>query len=425
MIITHDRDFMNSVTTHTMAIHRKKMKKLQGDTYKMTAQIASDEIVYEQTRQQEDRKRREAEEFINRFRAQASRASLVQSRMKALERMGKKQELDKIAELGFKFNYKMFEAKFPMRAENLGFGYKPEEPLFKGLSFDVAKDDRICVIGKNGKGKSTLLKLLAGELEPTAGTIKRHPECGLGFFGQTNIERLDAENTIEQEYFKLRPDLKRTEIRGVCGAMMFPGDAALKKISVLSGGEKSRVSLGKILLNQANLLLLDEPTNHLDIESCDSMITALDTFPGAVIIVTHSEMFLHHLANRLIVFDGGNAALFEGSYQDFLDRVGWSEEEKEKKKGKKAAEQAVKRSEGAEEERRRKKISEQIAAAEKAIDEKEALLEAANAKLAEAYKDPDPERIRELQIESHGHSAGLEEGYRELERLIAALDGKD
>lgn len=323
MIITHDRDFMNSVSTHTMAIHRRKIKKIEGDTAKLFDQIAVEEEVYEKTRQKEEKRREETIEFINRFRALAARASLVQSRVKALEKMGKKEELIKIMDLGFRFNALEFPAKQLMKVHEISFGYTPERTLIKKLSLDIGKKDRICVVGKNGKGKSTLLRLLAGELAPKKGEITSHANCRIGYFGQTNIERLNPNLTIEQELAKLRPDLKYSAIRKTCGAMMFGGDLALKSISVLSGGEKSRVSLGKILLSPTNLLLLDEPTNHLDVESCDSLIAALDDFPGAVIIVTHSEMFLHHLAKRLIVFNEERAALFEGTYQDFLDRVGW------------------------------------------------------------------------------------------------------
>src|SRR3989339_1755767 len=335
MIITHERDFMNSITTHTMGIHRKKIKKIEGDTAKFFEQIAVEEDVYEKTRKKEDKKRQETVEFINRFRAQAARASLVQSRIKALEKMGKKEELRKVTDLGFRFNSLEFEANYLMNIEEISFGYSPERTLIEKLSLYIGKNDRICVIGKNGKGKSTLLRLLAGELDPNEGKITSHPNCKIGYFGHTNIERLKPTLTIEQEFSALRPDMTYTDIRKTCGAMMFSGDAALKKISVLSGGEKSRVSLGKILLSPTNMLLLDEPTNHLDVESCDSMITALDEFPGAVIIVTHSEMFLHHLANKLIVFNEDRVFVFDGTYQDFLDRIGWGGESSGKKSGKK------------------------------------------------------------------------------------------
>ncbi len=424
MIITHDREFMDSVTTHTMAIHRQKIKKIEGPTTKLFAQIELEEEVYEKIRVKDEKKRKEAIEFINRFRAQANRASLVQSRIKALDRMEKREELSKIAELGFKFNYKPFEAKTNMRVRNLSFGYTPERTLIKGLSFDINKNDRICVVGKNGKGKSTLLRLLAGELTPNTGTVSNHPECRLGFFGQTNIERLNSSLTIEKELQQLRPDLPYGDIRKTCGAMMFPGDMALKEISILSGGEKSRVSLGKILLNPANLLLLDEPTNHLDMESCDSMIVALDNFPGAVVIVTHSEMFLRHLANRLIVFSDDNVFVFEGTYQDFLDRVGWDEETKKQKKEKRApAETRTDEKQSAESlTKLHKKIQTKIAAIEKTIDENETSLEAVDAELANAYGKASGQQIQILQIKSHKFRQEIEKGYNEIEELIKEMD---
>jgi ATP-binding cassette subfamily F protein 3 len=423
MIITHDREFMNAITTHTMAIHRRKIKKIEGDTVKLFEQIAVEEEVYEKTRIKDERKRNETIEFINRFRALAARATLVQSRVKALEKMGKKEELSKIAELGFKFNSLEFQGKSPLRLENVAFGYTPDRILINGLTIDINKDDRICVIGKNGKGKSTLLRLMAGELEPTEGTVYRHPLTSIGYFGQTNIERLNPENTIVEEFTQVRPDMKNTDIRRTCGAMMFSGDLALKKISLLSGGEKSRVSLGKILLNPANLLLLDEPTNHLDIESCDSMIEAVDNYDGAVIIVTHSEMFLHHLANRLIVFNEDKVFVFEGSYQDFLDRVGWEPDVKKQKK-KKAEDKANREREEAEAEyhKQRKTVASKILEIEKIVDIAENEFEAINLKLAQASAKGDSHLIQELQIESHRHQAAMDKGYKDLEVLIARQD---
>ncbi|KAF0133693.1 MAG: ABC transporter ATP-binding protein [Candidatus Saganbacteria bacterium] len=426
MIITHDRDFMNSITTHTVAIHRQKIKKVEGDTIKLFEQIALEEEVYEKTRNKEKKKREETMEFINRFRASAARASLVQSRIKALEKMGVKEELVNVADLGFRFNSVEFEAQNLMRVINLTFGYTPERTLIEDLSIDISKKDRICVIGKNGKGKSTLLRLLASELEPQAGEIAPHPNCQVGYFGQTNIERLHPKLTIEQEFAKLRPDMSKTDIRKTCGAMMFSGDLALKKISVLSGGEKSRVSLGKILLSPTNMLLLDEPTNHLDVESCDSMIAALDEFPGAVVIVTHSEMFLHHLANKLIVFNEDRVFVFEGTYQDFLDRIGWEDNSKKLKKVKKADLQKE-RQEAIEAEynKKHKALHDKIAKIEKHIDEEELAIEDVNQKLAEASAKARGEEIKKLQIIAHKKQQTLDLGYKDLEILIAELDALD
>lgn len=245
--------------------------------------------------------------------------------------MDKKDKLDQLKTLDFSFRSKPFRGKHVLRAEHQFFSYDPKVPLIKDLSFSVNAGDRICIVGKNGKGKTTLLKILAGVLEPDAGSLVYNPNIDIGLFEQTNVQSLIATRTVEEEIGYAHEDVDRQRGRDICGAMMFEGDAALKKIGVLSGGEKSRVLLGKILAVPVNLLLLDEPTNHLDMDSCDALLTALDSFEGTVIIVTHNEMFLHALADRLVVFQNEQIHLFEGSYQQFLDKEGWSDEADEKR----------------------------------------------------------------------------------------------
>jgi ATP-binding cassette subfamily F protein 3 len=237
--------------------------------------------------------------------------------------MTERERLAQIETLEFSFNEKYFNTTNMLKAEAITFGYSKDTILINDLSFEVAKGDRICVIGKNGKGKSTLLKILAGKLKPLSGEVSLHDNTQLGYFGQTNIDQLDPTKTIVQEYLALEGVTNMTKVRSVCGALMFSGDLADKSISILSGGEKSRVMLGKILLSPTNLLLLDEPTNHLDMDSCDSLIAALDVFGGASIVVTHNEMFLHHLATKLIIFDHDNVFCFNGTYKDFLDKQGF------------------------------------------------------------------------------------------------------
>jgi ATP-binding cassette subfamily F protein 3 len=330
MIITHDRNFMDSVTTHTMGIHRLKLKKIEGPTEKLYQQILQEEEIYEKTRTNDAKKRKEVEEFINRFRVQANKAKAVQSRIKALAKKEKLDRLSEIKNLDFEFKSQSFTGKRLLEAEDITFAFRPEDtPLIKDFSISIGKNDRIAIIGKNGKGKSTLLNLLARELHPRSGTVRHHPGLKLAYFGQTNIDRLNQSKTIEEEIMDVHPDHSRGAARKICGAMMFEGDHALKKISVLSGGEKSRVLLGKLLVSPSNMLMLDEPTNHLDMESIDSLIEAIDAFSGAVMIVTHSEMVLHAVAEKLIVFDAGEIKVFEGTYQDFLDRVGWQSEERD------------------------------------------------------------------------------------------------
>jgi ATP-binding cassette subfamily F protein 3 len=326
LLVTHDRGFMDSVTTHTMGIHRCSVRKLPGDTEKLYRQILQEEEIHEQTRINDERRRKEAEVFIARFRAQATKARAVQSRIKALARHERLEKRKEIKDLDFQFTEAPFAGKWMLEVRDLSFGYEPERPLIEGLSFSVGRGDRIAVVGPNGRGKTTLLKLLAGELSPGSGTVKPALNLKSGHFGQTNVERLQPGLSVEEEVRQANPALTRTQVRTLCGAMMFGGDAAEKKISVLSGGERSRVLLGKLLATPANLLLLDEPTNHLDQESVDAFLEALTAFGGAVILVTHVERVLSALATRLIVFDGGKAELFHGGYADFLERVGWQAE---------------------------------------------------------------------------------------------------
>ena len=326
VLITHDRGFMDSVVTHTMGIYRNGIRKMPGGTQKLYDQIALDEEIYEKTRLNEGKKRKEVEDFINRFRATASKAALVQSRIKSLERMGSKEELIQEDSLDFIFSYDKFLGKNILDVYDLSFGYTELEQLFSDLNFSVSRKDRIGIIGKNGRGKSTLLRALASELKPLQGEVLMSPNARLGFFGQTNVERLNTKHTIEEEIALAHPHLSRTRVRTIAGTMMFEGDSALKKIGVLSGGEKSRVLLGKIIASPTNILFLDEPTNHLDMDSIEALLESLKVYEGALILVTHNEVLLRQLCDRLIVFQGEKPFIFEGTYDYFLDKIGWDDE---------------------------------------------------------------------------------------------------
>ncbi|MDR2731790.1 MAG: ATP-binding cassette domain-containing protein [Fibromonadaceae bacterium] len=326
MLITHDRRFMDSVCTHTLGIHRQKMRKIQGSVAKLQDTILADEEVYLRTIENDAAKREHLQKFIERFRYKSSKAKSVQSKVKALERHEPLANLEKIKTLDFEFTETDFPAKKMLAVRHLGFGYKADLPLIEDLNFELYKGDRLAIIGPNGKGKTTLLNLIAGELKTNAGSIDVHNSTVINYFGQTNVNRLDLHKTVEEEIQSSLEDRTRGRARTLAGVMMFEGDNALKKIQVLSGGERSRVLLAKILGKPCNLLLLDEPTNHLDMDSVDSLIEALDEFSGAAILVSHDEEIIHAFAKRLIIFDGGKAKYFDGTYQDFLDRVGWISE---------------------------------------------------------------------------------------------------
>lgn len=434
IIITHDRDFMDSVTTHTMIIHRCKVRKIAGGTRKLYDQILMEEEIYEKTRLNDEKKRREVEAFINRFRAQANKASAVQSRIKALARHERLEKLEAIKTLDFMFRSAPFEAKWLLTVENLSFAYKKGPKLIDNLSFAIGKNDRIGVIGKNGKGKTTLLNLLAGESQPTSGSVKPHPNTKIAYFGQTNINRLNPQKTALQEILDAHPDHAQGESRSICGLMMFEGDNALKKVSVLSGGERSRVLLGKLLVSPANLLLLDEPTNHLDMESIDSLIEAIDAFDGGVVIVTHSELILEALATKLIVYDNDKVSVFEGTYLDFLERVGWSDEANTRpKNGKKelreknADRREVKKQRTALLSERSKTLSglkKKIEAFENEITRLESCIEQDTQKLSEASINGKALDIKNYSMAIRDSKAKIELLFSELEAATSEHDAK-
>jgi ATP-binding cassette subfamily F protein 3 len=430
VLITHDRSFMDSVTTHTMMIHRKRIRKIRGGTEKLYGHIAQEEEIHEKTRINDEKRRREVELYIDRFRAKARLAGLVQSRIKSLQKRERMTRLEPLETLEFSFHPAPTATRFLMHVGNIGFSYsKDGQRLIDGFSLVVSRQDRIGVIGKNGRGKSTFLKLLAGELQPLGGTIRTHPHASMGHFCQESIDRLGEERSVEEELATAAPGLVRRDVLSVSGAMMFGGDLSQKLIGVLSGGERSRVLLGKLLLTPLNLLLLDEPTNHLDMESCDSLMSAIDRFDGAVLIATHNELFLHTLATRLVVFDGDDSPfVHEGGYRDFLEHRGW---EDERGGGVSAPSPSAARDTNTRRElriRRAELIGERsralrpvggrIAEIERAIDDLEREVHENNRLLIEASANGDGVRIQELSRDGHLLRRCIEERYEEFEALL-------
>ena len=438
MLITHDRSFMDKVVTHTMGIHRRKLRKIVGDTAKYYDQIAQDEEVYEKTRINDERRRKEIQLFISRFRAKARLANLVQSRIKTLKKMEKKDKLEELKYLDFSFRSTPFPGKQVLSTRELTFGYPERDQIIKDFSISVGTGERICVVGKNGKGKTTLLKLLAGELVPQSGTTAYHPAVTKGFFVQTNVNTLVDSRTVEEEILYAHPDIDRQRARNICGAMMFSGDDALKKIGVLSGGEKSRVMLGKLLATPVNLLLLDEPTNHLDMESCDALLAAIELFEGTVIMVTHNEMFLHSLAERLVVFQRDRIETFDGSYQEFLEKGGWQEESLSTPAARPKQTANTAETKQARKEMRRKRseivntrsktvkpLEKRIKDIENTITARETELDQLNRSMQQASEDQDGVRIAELSRSIHACQAAIDELFKELEKVTNELDLKN
>jgi len=449
VVISHDRAFCDAVSTHSVLVYRGSLKKVEGDSEKLYSQVQEEEEQYERTRQNREKQVKKMEAFITRFRAKASKASVVQSRVKALEKIERLDELSQEENLDFSFTSAPFPGRFPVEVKMLSFGYDDGPLIVRELDFAVKKNDRIGIIGRNGRGKSTLLRLIAGDLAPREGEVVTGPNTKIGFFGQTNVNRLNLDVTIEDEVRSANTNLGRTQVRGICGAMMFEGDDALKKIKVLSGGERSRVLLGKILAAPNNVLLLDEPTNHLDVESVFALTDALERFDGAALVVTHDEELLRRIAERLIIFQGDEPFVFEGTYDEFLDRIGWDEEQeagpsgggrREKNKGTKSSASRDPKRDKAEllQERSRTltPLKSAVSSAEERISKLERDIENAHKAMAEASSVADGVRIskagkdldnakRELakkMAEWEQASEALAQAEKDFEKRVAALN---
>lgn len=428
LLISHDRGFVNSIVNHTLGIHRKKILKIKGKIEDYEKVIREQEELYEKTRINQESKIAHMQRFVDKLGAKATKAKAAQSRIKMIEKIERLDELQKIKTLDFKFKEEPLQGKTAMSASNLSFGYNNDNILIKDLSFILKKNDRIGIIGKNGKGKTTLLRLLLGELTPFTGTISTPPLAKISYFGQTNIERLDPKLTIEEEIWSVDPLMPRTNVRSICGLMMFQGDDALKQVSVLSGGEKSRVLLGKILVKPSNILLLDEPTNHLDLSSTDALIEATSKFNGAVLIVTHSENILRKLVNKLIIFQRDGILFFDGNYDEFLEKIGWEDEFIENETQKEVSQNSKKeaRKQRADELTKRNQLlrplRKEVEKIENEITEKENKLKELKNELLKLYTQEYTDKVKTLESDCAYLESQIEESFLKLEEANNKLE---
>jgi len=427
MVISHDRNFIDRVTTHIAGIHRQRVKKISGGTAKYYNQILREEEVYGKQRLNEQKKRKQVEKYINSFRAKARRARSVQSSIKMLDRMGNADKLENIESVSFKFNSASFRPPVVMEARGISFSYDGKAPyLIKDLSFTVERGDKICIAGPNGKGKTTLAKLLAGQMVPVSGEIAVNPQVEMAYFEQGNIAKLDDSRTVEEEMTLAAPGRDRGYSRDICGAMMFSGDNALKKISVLSGGERSRVLLGKTLLSPANLLVLDEPTHHLDMVTCNALFDAVNDFDGAAFVVTHDEYFLQKVATKLIIFLEDRIVVYPGKYSEFLEQVGWNsfshDEYSNTEEDKNASNKKELRRSRAEWRTARNKIlvplEEKLKKIEEDIEKSETVQKKLTEKMLEAASVQDSDNIQKTSKDLHGNRKKIDMLYDELETTM-------
>nr|BFD67576.1 ABC-F family ATP-binding cassette domain-containing protein [Bdellovibrio sp. HAGR004] len=319
LMTSHDRDFMNRLVGKIVEIANKTITVYGGnyDFYERERDIRKEQLIAAAKRQ-EDMLAKE-EEFIARFAARASHAAQVQSRVKKLEKIDRIEIPDEEAEIKFEWPVPPRGGDEVVKFEGLSKIWKrddgKEKLVFSGANALVKRMDRIAVVGVNGAGKSTLLKIVAGHAEPTDGKVSLGASINVGYFSQNSLDVLDPKMTIIDEVHSRMPNAGLGTVRSLLGAFKFSGEEAEKKISVLSGGEKSRVVLACILAQPVNFLILDEPTNHLDIKSRELLLEAIKEFPGTVMIVSHDRHFLRAVTTRVFEVDKNQLRIYEGDYE--------------------------------------------------------------------------------------------------------------
>jgi ATP-binding cassette subfamily F protein 3 len=319
ILISHDRYFLDVTIDRTVEIWNKRLTTYQGNYTKYLAQKderrAQLEAAYRNQREQIEH----LEAFINRFRYQATKAKQVQSRIKELEKIERIEIPEEEPVMHFKFPQPPPSGRMVAEAECLSKSYGAKNVL-ENVRFTLERGDRVALVGVNGAGKSTLIKLLTGAEAPTAGTVKLGHNVVAEYFAQDQYKVLDGEARMLDSISRAAVKAPESALRSLLGCFLFSGDDVFKPLGVLSGGERNRFALARILVSPSNFLLLDEPTNHLDMRAKDVLLEALAAFTGTVIFVSHDRYFIDRLATRVLEVENGAVTAFAGNYEDYLRR---------------------------------------------------------------------------------------------------------
>jgi ATP-binding cassette subfamily F protein 3 len=431
LLISHDRSFLNRLVSRIVEIQDGQLISYNGnfDHYRQEKRKRLELALSAYRVQQE--KIRQIERFIERNRVRKDRARQVQSRIRLLEKMERIEPPNITDKISFRFPPAALSGRFLIELENLTFGFDGRL-LFSDTSLALRRGDRVALLGANGSGKSTLLRILAGQVRPDRGSRRTGHGVKLAYFAQDQMELLNPEKTVLQEVMDSVQRAHKGELRNLLGGFQFKGDAVFKPVKVLSGGERSRLLLCKVILKGANLLLLDEPTNHLDISSREMLERALQQFEGTICLVTHDRHLMNSVANHILVMREKGWELFPGNYEDY-QKI-WL------KKGSAtfAAESGKARRPRRDRERKRKeaewrnKFYRLKAPIQESIEGIEERVEAATRRVEEIQKEmaaPElyrcPNSVGDLQREHAGWKSKLEIWTKRWEELILELDSLD
>jgi ATP-binding cassette subfamily F protein 3 len=317
VLISHDREFLNEQISRVASLELEGLRSYPGNYEKYLEQRAEEETILAGRAKNLARERERLTTFINRFRAQANKAKAVQSRVKFLEKMESVETYEKRNVMRFSFPPTSRVVADVVRIEGLKKAYG-EHVVFPGIDLTVRRGEKIGIIGVNGAGKTTLLRMIAGELPHDGGTIKIGNGVEVGYYAQHHADTLDMSATVYEVVQRAAPDTPPARVRSILGAFMFGGDDTDKPIKVLSGGEKARVALAKLLVKPGNLLLMDEPTNHLDLASSESLSKSLQTFDGTLVFVSHNRSLVRGLATKIWNVEERRVEIYPGTLDEYL-----------------------------------------------------------------------------------------------------------
>ena len=317
ILISHDRYFLDVTIDRTVEIWNKRLNVYQGNYTKYLAQKEERRTQLEAAYRNQRDQIEHLEAFISRFRYQATKAKQVQSRIKELEKIERIEIPEEEPVIHFRFPQPPPSGRIVVEAENLAKSYGPKH-VFSNGRFTIERGDRVALVGVNGAGKSTLIKLLTGVEQPTAGMVKLGHNVLAEYFAQDQYKVLDPEARMLDDISRAAVKVPEVELRSLLGCFLFRGDDVFKPLGVLSGGERNRFALARILVSPSNFLLLDEPTNHLDMRAKDVLLEAIAAFSGTVVFVSHDRYFIDRLATRILEVENGAITPFEGNYEDYL-----------------------------------------------------------------------------------------------------------
>jgi ATP-binding cassette subfamily F protein 3 len=321
VVVSHSRSFLNEVCTEIIHLQNKKLEYYDGN-YDMFETTRFDRLKQQQREFDAQQSQREhIMSFVNKFRASAARAKMAQSRLKMLDRMEMIAPI--VSEAGVTFEFPQpDDVSGPMvQIIDCEFGYKAGQTLFRDVNFGLDSDSRIALVGANGTGKSTFMKVVLGTLEPRRGQVVRNPKIRVGHFAQHHLEQLTPQQTALEFMRAKFPEAEEGPLRAQLCAFGLSGDRALQPIYTLSGGQKSRLALAWITLNRPHLLLLDEPTNHLDIDTVTALLQALMSYKGGILVVSHDESFITSLCDQIHVAHDGKLERYHGEFEQYRQSI--------------------------------------------------------------------------------------------------------